>query len=510
MTTLRLILQDQLSLTLSSLKEVPKGDVVMMCEAKEWFKTPKHHKKKVAFLLSAMRHFNETLKDLGFKTHYVDWDDQENRSFEKEILKAVDHFQITKVVLTHPSEYKVLQFFKNLQSQLKVPLEIKEDDRFLCSFAEFKKWAGDKKSLRMEFFYREMRKKHKILLEGQNEPVGGKWNYDHDNRQPPKEGLCSPKRIAHRPSSHLEDVLKLVEQECRDHFGNLKPFYYAVTRKQALIELEDFIENLLPHFGTYQDVMVKDEPYLYHSLLSSYLNAGLLLPLEICQKAQEAYEKGKAPLNSVEGFIRQILGWREYVRGIYWHFMPSYGDMNFLKAHEPVPDFFWSADTRMLCLSQAIAQTRDHAYSHHIQRLMVTGNFALLAGLDVKEVQEWYLIVYSDAYEWVEMPNTLGMALFGDGGIMASKPYAASGKYIHRMSNFCRDCFYAPQIWEGERACPFNALYWNFLARHRPVLEKNPRLGLTYKTWDQFGLLKQEALQKQAQKHLMNMRSNLL
>jgi deoxyribodipyrimidine photolyase-related protein len=359
----------------------------------------------------------------------------------------------------------------------------------------------------MEFFYREMRKKYGILLEpdGTNKPVGGLWNYDKENRKQPKAGMVSPKRIAHKKSDITHDVLNLVRNHFSHHFGALEPFYYAVTREQALIELDHFMIVVLPNFGDYQDAMVAGEPYLYHSLISSYLNAGLLLPLEICQKAEAAYYAGTAPLNAVEGFIRQILGWREYIRGIYWHLMPEYGERNSLNATIQIPEFYWTAKTKMFCMSEAITHTRDHAYSHHIQRLMVTGNFALLTGIDVKQIQEWYLAVYSDAYEWVEMPNTLGMALFGDGGVVASKPYAASGKYIQRMSNYCQKCVYDPNLTIGEYACPFNGLYWDFLARHDGALRGNGRMNYIYSTWDKFGLDKQNAIRKQAALTLQKM-----
>ena len=282
----------------------------------------------------------------------------------------------------------------------------------------------------MEFFYREMRRKYALLMEPDGTPTGGQWNFDKDNRKPPRSGMHVPKRIAHPKSRIIKEVLALVASRFGEHFGTLEPFHFAVTRAQALIELAQFIDELLPTFGDYQDAMVAGDPYLYHSLLSCYLNAGLLLPLEICQAVEAAYRAGKAPLHCAEVFIRQILGWREYVRGTYWLHMPGYAERNYLEAHRQLPEFYWTAETGMFCMAEAIRHTRDHAYSHHIQRLMLTGNFALLAGLEPAEVCEWYLIVYADAYEWVELPNVLGMALYGDGGIMGSKPYAASGKYI--------------------------------------------------------------------------------
>jgi deoxyribodipyrimidine photolyase-related protein len=305
-------------------------------------------------------------------------------------------------------------------------------------------------------------------------------------------------------------VLDLVERRFPDHFGTLEPFHFAVTRKQAIAELRQFIAEILPRFGDWQDAMLKGEPYLFHSLMSSYLNAGLLLPLEICRMAEAAYREGKAPLNAVEGFIRQILGWREYVRGIYWLEMPDYAGRNALYAREPLPWFYWSGETGMACMAEAIAHTKEHAYSHHIQRLMVTGNFALLAGLAPAEVCDWYLAVYSDAYEWVELPNTLGMALHGDGGLMASKPYAASGKYIDRMSDFCAGCRYDPKQTTEDTACPFNALYWDFLARNEDRLRGNHRLVPVYGNWERMDAGKRAGIRRKAAETLDRMRAGKL
>ena len=395
-------------------------------------------------------------------------------------------------------------------AKLGLTVEMRPDDRFLCSIDRFTRWASGKKQMRMEYFYREMRKSYHILIEQDGSPTGGQWNYDKENRKPPAKGLVSPTRIRHPQSAILKEVLALVGTTFPDHFGTLEPFHFAVTRAQALIELDDFITRILPHFGDYQDAMVQGEAFLNHSLLSSYINAGLLLPLEICRKAEAAYRNNHVPLNAAEGFIRQILGWREYVRGIYWLHMPDYADLNFFDAKRPLPAFYWGANTAMACISEAVAHTREHAYSHHIQRLMVTGNFALIAGLDVKQVQDWYLSVYSDAYEWVEMPNTLGMALFGDGGLLGSKPYAASGKYIDKMSNYCAGCRYNPQEMTGETACPFNALYWDFFARNRNKLEANQRLPFVYTTWDKFSPDRQTGIKDQAASVFSRMAQGLL
>ncbi len=512
MPTLRLIFADQLSQVLTSLNPMSTDhDTVLMCEVMEEVTYVKHHQKKIAFLFSAMRHFAQELETKNVRVRYVKLDDPENTGcFTGEIKRAIAVLKADKIIVTEPSEYRVLTVLQSWQELLGIPVEILPDTRFLASGEEFKHWAKDKKQLRMEFFYREMRKKYNILMDDNSKPTGGEWNYDKENRKPPKAGMTSPKRISHKKSAITQEVLALVKNRLSDHFGKLEPFHYAVTRDQALIELDHFITCLLPEFGDYQDAMVAGEPYLYHSLISSYLNAGLLLPLEICQKAEAAYHAGLAPLNAVEGFIRQILGWREYIRGIYWHFMPEYGTRNTLNASLPLPEFYWTAQTKMFCMSEAITHTRDHAYSHHIQRLMVTGNFALLAGLDVKAVQDWYLAVYSDAYEWVEMPNTLGMALFGDGGVVASKPYAASGKYINRMSNYCKKCAYDPDEMTGEKACPFNALYWDFLIRHEAAFRGNQRMPYVYATWDKFTPEKQNAIRAQAALSLQKITDNTL
>lgn len=512
MSILRLILADQLNESLASLNGVDKKrDVILFCEVITEATYVPHHPKKIAFLFSAMRHFSETLQEQGFRVRYITLDNPSNTgSFDGEIARAVNELKPQKIILTAPGEWRVLQMMTQWEGLLGIPVEILEDSRFLCNQSEFSRWAGAKKQFRMEFFYREMRKKYHILIDADGNPVGGEWNYDKENRKPPKSGMRIPKRFTHIKSEMTKEVLNLVEQRFGHHFGTLLPFNYAVTRPQALMELEHFIDKILPYFGDYQDAMILGEPYLYHSLISSYLNAGLLLPLEICQKAEKAYFENKAPLNAVEGFIRQILGWREYVRGIYWHQMPSYADLNYFNATLPLPDFYWGEKTQMVCISEAVRHTKDHAYSHHIQRLMITGNFALLAGLDVRQVQAWYLAVYSDAYEWVEMPNTLGMALFGDGGIMGSKPYAASGKYIQRMSNYCQTCRYNPNEMTGDTACPFNALYWDFLVRNDSKLRGNQRMAYMFATWDKFNLEKQQKIREHAKTVLLRMQDKQL
>ena len=500
MRTLRVIFADQLSASISALSDIAPGDTIFFCEAQEEATYVQHHPKKIAFLFAAMRHFAADLKQQGHNIRYVKLTDAANTGhLTREVQRAVNTLRVKRVVATEPSDYRVDAMVNSWSILLGIPVELRIDDRFLCTKEAFNCWAKGKKQLRMEYFYREMRKKFHILIEKDGSPTGGQWNYDKDNRKPPIKGATYPKRIRHPKSARLNQVLKLVAEQFPDNFGDLHPFDYAVTREQALLELDDFIDRILPNFGDYQDAMVKGEPFLNHSLLSSYLNAGLLLPLEICQKAEAQYRNSQAPLNAVEGFIRQIMGWREFVRGIYWHKMPEYGELNYFKANTPLPEFYWGKPTKMACMSEVIRHTQRYAYSHHIQRLMVSGNFALIAGLDVKQVQKWYLAVYSDAYEWVEMPNTLGMALFGDGGIMGSKPYAASGKYIKKMSNFCQNCVYDPEDMLGEHACPFNALYWDFFARNRKKLSGNQRLNYVFGTWDKFNDSKQAAIRDKAE-----------
>ena len=496
MTKLCFILGDQLSESLSSLAVIDKqNDVVFLCEVMEEATYVAHHPKKIAFLFSAMRHFLQRLRGLGYRVRYTQYDDAANAgSFEKELYRAIVEENISEVHLIHPNEWRVLQKMKTLEQQLLIPLIIHEDTRFLCSIDEFNDWAKNKKQWRMEYFYRMMRQKHHLLMDSRGNPEGGSWNYDAQNRKNANHIETFPSRLIHPIDEVTIEVLKLVENEFSNHFGQLRPFHFAVTREQALCEANYFIEHCLACFGDYQDAMRSNETNLYHSRLSFYLNAGLLLPLELCRMAEEAFKKKLAPLNAVEGFVRQILGWREYVRGIYWLLMPEYASRNYFNASRPLPGLYWGQDTQMFCMKEVVRQTQVEAYSHHIQRLMITGNFALLAGLSPKEVCEWHLAVYADAYEWVELPNTLGMALYADGGVMASKPYAASGKYIQKMSNFCKSCSYNPADAVGESACPFNSLYWNFIAQHQDGLKSNPRLHYAYLNWGKMSQEKKKAI----------------
>ena len=482
---LRLVLGDQLSETVSSLQGLdPAADAVLMVEVAAETDYVRHHPQKIVLILSAMRHFAETLRGRGVRVEYVTLDAAGNTgSFSGEVARAVGRLNPERLIVTEPGEWRVLEMMRDWQEALDVPVEIRSDDRFLCSIDEFARWAEGRKQLRMEYFYREMRRKTGLLMDAGGNPEGGAWNFDSENRKSLPKGKEPPQRPRFATDPVTEEVIALVSSRFAGHFGRVGGFGYAVTRRDALSALQAFLTDGLPSFGDYQDAMKQDSPFLYHGLISAYLNIGLLLPMEVCRAAEQAYHAGSAPLNAVEGFIRQILGWREYVRGLYWLKMPDYAAANFFGATRDLPDFYWSGETEMTCLAQAIGQTRDHAYAHHIQRLMVTGCFALLIGADPVQVNRWYLEVYIDAFEWVELPNTHGMALFADGGVMASKPYAASGKYIDRMSDYCRGCRYDVKQNTGPDACPFNALYWRFMERNRALLSGNPRMGMPYRTW---------------------------
>jgi deoxyribodipyrimidine photolyase-related protein len=433
-----------------------------------------------------MRHFADALTSQGLTVDYVRLDDPANTgSFTGEVGRAVARHHATRLIATEPGEYRVREAMRRWSDDFRIDVDIRDDTRFFASGARFRRWAAGKKSLRMEFFYREMRRETGLLMRG-SEPVGGKWNFDPDNRKPLPRDISLPDRGGFKPDHITREVLKLVAARFDDHFGDLEPFRWAVTRVDALSALDDFIADCLPGFGDHQDAMRTGEPFLYHGLISPYLNLGLLTPREVCERAEAAYWAGEAPINAVEGFIRQILGWREYVRGIYWLKMPDYATTNTLHATRPLPWFFWSGETDMNCLATVITETRTNAYAHHIQRLMIVGNFALLAGLSPREVEEWYLIVYADAFEWVELPNTHGMALYADGGLLASKPYAASGAYIDRMSDYCVGCQFDPKLKSGAKACPFNYLYWDFLIRNAARLQGNPRLAMPYRSLARF------------------------
>lgn len=480
-----LVLGDQLSSAISSLQcgDIDR-DTVLMAEVSEEASYVRHHKKKIAFLFSAMRHFAEELQQSGWRVRYVKFDDPDTTgSLGGEVARTLRDQPSDEVIVTEPGEYRLKIALQAAADTWPAPLRLLDDDRFIASHTEFQTWADGRKQLRMEYFYREMRRKTGLLMDG-DQPQGGRWNFDAENRKPAKGDLFMPRPARVDPDQITREVLDLVDARFADHFGDVRPFWFAVTRADALAALAAFVRDALPRFGDYQDAMLVGERFLYHSVLAQYINAGLLNPLEVCQAVEDAHARGHAPLNAVEGYIRQIIGWREYMRGIYWLNMPGYTQSNFFGAHRSLPDFYWTGETDMACMAAAITQTKEEAYAHHIQRLMVTGNFALIAGIDPYQVHEWYLAVYADAYEWVEAPNTIGMSQFADGGLLGSKPYAASGNYINKMSDYCSHCVYDVKKKHGPSSCPFNSLYWDFLARNANKLRSNARLGQIYRIWD--------------------------
>lgn len=474
-----LVLGDQLDLESPLIQSADKDlDRIWMAEVEEESVHVWSHKQKIVLFLSAMRHFREALAEQGFPVEYTELEDG-TKSFALSLKNTLDVYVPESVRILRPGSWRVLEAIKSVCETASIPLDVIEDDHFYTSPEDFKSFAENRKAIRMEYFYRGLRKQYNVLMED-GEPIGGVWNLDKENRKAfSKSGPDSPYQgHRHKPDTITEEVIALVKKHFSDHPGKLDSFHWAVTREQALKDLSDFIEFRLPYFGSHQDAMWQNEPWLFHSLLSSALNLKLLRAKEVVKAAEQAYFKKAVPLAAVEGFIRQILGWREYVRGVYWTYMPEYLEKNALSASAALPEFYWTGETEYECLKQSIGQTLEHAYAHHIQRLMVTGLYALLLGVEPKAVHKWYLGIYIDAVEWVELPNVTGMSQYADGGLMASKPYVATGKYIQRMSNYCSSCPKNPEKRIGPDACPFTTLYWDFLIRHEEDLKKNQRMQL--------------------------------
>jgi len=496
-----LVLGDQLDPTAAAFDGAdPKQDAIWMAEVAHEANKVWSHRARIALFLAAMRHFAADRERAGWPVHYRRLDDPRNAgTLGAELAAALRRLRPQRVVFTEPGEWDVREELLHVLRDAGIPFEERPDRHFLCSRAEFAAHAKGRKQLRLEFFYRELRSRHRVLMDG-DQPSGGAWNFDADNRGSfGKDGpglLPAPRRFP--PDAITREVLQLVAQRFAQHPGDWDAFDWPVTPADAQAALEDFITNRLPLFGQYQDAMWAGEPWLYHSRLSAALNLKLLDPRAVIAAAEAAWRAGRAPLPAVEGFIRQLLGWREYVRGIYWRFMPGYRDRNALGAEQPLPRFYWTGDTEMNCLGQALGQTLRLGYAHHIQRLMVTGLFALLLGVRPRAVHEWYLAVYVDAVEWVELPNTLGMSQFADGGVMASKPYAATGKYIQRMSNYCAGCRFDPAQATGPEACPFTTLYWDFLRRHERRLRANPRMSLQVRNLAHLSPADRRAIEQQA------------
>ena len=496
-----LVLGDQLDEDASALSDFdPQQDAIWMAEVAEESTHISSSKQRCVVFLSAMRHFCERLRSKGFLVHYTRLDDPRNTgTLAGELTRVIAITSPQVLVLTAPGDWRVLRDLRAAAQQCELPLELRDDTHFFSTVRDFAQHASGRKQLRLEYFYRELRQKTGILMEG-GKPVGGQWNFDEDNRSSfGKEGPgVAPKPSRFEPDAITQDVIVLVNERFASHPGSVAHFGWPLTREQALQTLAEFIAQRLPCFGQYQDAMWNGEVWLYHSHLASALNLKLLNPREVVSAAEDALRQGHAPLPAVEGFIRQILGWREYVRGIYWTQMPEYAQRNALAAHAPLPDFYWSGETEMECLRDAIRQTLEHGYAHHIQRLMVTGLYPLLLGVEPQQVHEWYLGVYVDAVEWVELPNTLGMSQHADGGLMASKPYIATGKYIQRMSNYCSGCRFDPAESTGPSACPFSTLYWDFLLQHESAMRKNQRMAMHVRNLTRLDETKREAIRAQA------------
>ncbi|CAN5121358.1 cryptochrome/photolyase family protein [soil metagenome] len=483
--SLVVVLGDQLDLRAAAFDGFDAAqDAVWMAEVDEESTHVWSSKQRIAMFLAAMRHFAAAVEGEGWPLHYTLIDDPDNRgTLALELEAAIASLKPHQLVITAPGDWRVWQSIQAVAARTGLRLNVREDRHFFGTVREFAAHAKTHRSLRLEHFYREMRERHGVLMDG-GRPIGGQWNFDADNRLAfgPRGPGEVPARAAFAPDALTRDVIELVNERFAGHPGSLASFAWPVTRTQALESLQRFIQDRLPHFGPHQDAMWPGEAWLYHSHLSAALNLKLLDAREVVQAAEAAYHAGHAPLPSVEGFIRQILGWREYVRGVYWTQMPHYAESNALDAQEDLPAWYWTGETDMACLRDAITQTLAHGYAHHIQRLMVTGLYALLHGVQPQQVHAWYLSVYVDAVEWVELPNTLGMSQYADGGLMASKPYIASGKYIQRMSKqHCAGCRYDPGERIGDTACPFTTLYWDFLMRHEGLLAGNQRMAMQLK-----------------------------
>lgn len=504
-TTLRLILGDQLNSQHPWLENIDPSVTYVMMEMRQETDYVVHHVQKIVGFFLAMRQFARELTAQGHRVIYYELDDPEN----KQDLRTQIHYLVQKhgfssVEYQLPDEYRLEQQLQSICQDLDIPSHAVDSHHFLTSRGFLKDFFKGKKSYLMETFYREMRRKYQVLMEG-NEPLGGQWNFDQENRKPLKE-----KGLLQAPGLHPKSVGNILDQLSRagvKTLGSLDPeaFAWPSSRKESLDLLHHFCRHLLPNFGTYQDAMTTWDPYLFHSRLSFSLNCKMISPLEVVQAAEKAWstQQDKISLAQVEGFIRQILGWREYMRGIYWAEMPRFATLNYFGHERNLPSWFWTGKTKMNCLNHSITQSLTHAYAHHIQRLMVTGNFALLAGIHPDEVDAWYLGIYIDAIQWVEITNTRGMSQFADGGIVGTKPYTSSANYIKKQGNYCSTCAYDADKKVGDRACPFNSLYWHFHVRHREKLEKNPRIGMVYRTWDKM-TAKQEIL-KQAESYLQRL-----
>lgn len=468
-----------------------------MAEVEEEARHVPSHQQRTVLFLSAMRHFAVVLEGRGMPVTYSRLDTEDNtQSFAGELQRAFESFAPERVTAVRPGEHRVLSILEEAVAKMELPFELLPDERFLCSSHVFTDWAEGRSSLVMEHFYRFQRKRFGILLDDDGKPEGGDWNYDSKNRQSFSQAPDVPDIPAFEPDVITEEVIALVKKRFPGAPGRLDAFRWPVTPAQAEEVLHHFIEHRLPTFGRYQDAMWSGEPFLFHSLLSPPLNLGLIHPERVIDAALAAWRADRAPLPAVEGFVRQILGWREFIRGVYWLEGADYGERNGLDHQGRLAEMYWSGETDMKCMEECLDQVLEHGYGHHIQRLMVTGNFALIAGIHPREVSDWYLGMYVDAVDWVTLPNTLGMTLHADGGIVGTKPYAASGKYIDRMSNYCGDCRYSLDQRHGEDACPFVTFYWDFLLHHQQRFSNNRRMSLMLNHLDKMDAAERKAIRR--------------
>ena len=483
MSSLGLIFVDQLSKNNLVYENIDEEDSLLFFEPMSSFYELPHHKQKLIYLIASLRKYIPTIRHERVIHEKVT---ENHQGLSKTLKRIFSEQQFEKLYVTKPSDYQTLKELMFFCQSNSIILNVLEDTKFVSNEEDFDLWSKGKKSLIQEYFYRWIRKKHSVLMD-EGKPEGGKWNLDKENRK----GASALKEIIPDRKPIKTDELTIgvmveVDKIFNKSFGDFENFNWATTHKEAWNQMLEFFDTYFKNYGSFQDAMKSNEPFMFHSLLSAYLNSGLLDPMDCIEEAECRYRNNEAPLNSTEGFIRQIIGWREFIRGIYWSNMPHYKELNFFNNTNKLPSFFWDGNTKMHCIADVVSTTKKNAYAHHIQRLMVTGNFAMLSGISPSDICDWYLSVYIDAYEWVELPNTLGMATFSDGGVVGSKPYAASGKYINRMSNYCSSCEYNPKNTIEDDSCPFNYLYWNFLMKNQGLLSKNPRMGLIYNTLSKF------------------------
>jgi deoxyribodipyrimidine photolyase-related protein len=497
--TLAVILGDQLDPENPALADLDaQTDAVLMMEVAEESTHVASHRQRTAMFLAAMRHFAADLQARGTRVRYVKLDARGNtQSLDDEVSRAVRTLEPARIAVTEPGEWRIADSAERWREVTRTPVDVLPDPHFTATHDMFETWARGRKELVMEYFYREQRRRLDVLVDGKK-PVGGKWNFDADNRArfPSAPNARTPYRP--RPDDVTVGVMETVTRRLSHLPGAIDTLPWPVTRRQAKRALDDFVEHRLPHFGTYQDAMWTGEPWLYHSTLGAALNLKLLAVRTCVDAAVEAHRSGHAPLNAVEGFVRQIIGWREFIRGVYWREGASYRTRNALEHHGDLPEFYWTGETEMVCLSESIGQVLEFGYGHHIQRLMVTGNFALIAGIEPQQVNDWYLGMYVDAVDWVTTPNVIGMALHADGGVVGTKPYAASGRYISRMSNYCANCRFDPGQRVGDDACPFTTFYWDFLIRHRRRFENNHRMRMILANVDRMEASEQREIRKRA------------